>query len=122
MKEMTIIEKIIKRITDFFRFLFHGPDDDRFGRPDNRSRVGTTQFLRSYKDFITTSFETAPRNQQDKWVHRFCQITCIGFVCVILNSFYSAMMPIVRIVSLPLLVAIAWYAANLIASDINKKR
>jgi len=119
-KEMNIIAQIINSIINFFRFLFHGPDDN-FRGFDNRPKMGPNPFLSSYKDFLITSFRYASREQQEKWLLRFAQITCMGISCIILNSFYSLLLPAVRIIALPIAVVIAWHAAKILASHINRQ-
>jgi hypothetical protein len=80
--------------------------------PLTEGKKGVKKFLTSYKAFLITSFRNAPRDQQESWVHRFAQICCIGVSIVVLNSFYSVLLPVIRIIALPTIAGIAWYVAN----------
>ncbi len=80
------------------------------------------KFIDQYKTFLITSFRNAPRMQQENWITRFAQICCIGISAIALNSFYSVLLPAIRIISLPILVGIAWLVANkLVAPAIIKR-
>lgn len=113
---MAIIERVVKIVRDIFR-----RPDDSANKFDHRRKMGTQKFLHSYKSYLMQSFEDAPREQQKKWVQRFCQVSSIGVACIILNSFYSVLLPPIRIISLPVLAGIAWHAANIWAANINSR-
>jgi hypothetical protein len=90
--------------------------------PINEGKRGVKKFITSYKEFLITSFRTAPREQQESWIHRFAQICCIGTACVTLNSFYSVLLPPIRIIALPIVAAAAWYVANKMVAPAIIKR
>jgi hypothetical protein len=85
-------------------------------------KAGAKKFLTQYKTFLVTSFRTAPRIQQESWIHRFAQICCVGISCVVLNSFYSVLLPVIRIIALPIVAAVAWYLANKMVAPAIIKR
>jgi hypothetical protein len=88
----------------------------------DKGKKGAQKFLTQYKTFLITSFRSSPRIQQESWIHRLAQVLCIGISCIVLNSFYSVLLPPIRIISLPILVGAAWFAANkLVAPAIIKR-
>jgi len=73
---------------------------------------GLKKYIHSYQTFLITSFRNTPRDQQENFINRFSQVLCIGIAVVILQLFYSVLIPTVRIISLPLVAAVAWFVAN----------
>jgi hypothetical protein len=88
----------------------------------NQSKKGLKKALDAYKAFLITSFRSSSRNDQENWIHRFAQILCVGISAIVLNSFYSVLLPPIRIISLPLLVAVAWFVANKMVAPAIIKR
>jgi hypothetical protein len=88
----------------------------------DQGKKGFKRAWESYVVFLKTSFRNSPRVQQESWIHRAAQILCIGISCIALNSFYSVLLPPIRIISLPILVGVAWFVANkLVAPAIIKR-
>jgi len=73
--------------------------------PFQEGKKGIRKALAAYKDFLVLSFRNSPRFQQDSYINRFSLICCVGVAIVILNSFYSVLLPPFRIISLPWLSA-----------------
>ena len=95
-----------------------GDISDRGNRPPIQPsfQVGQGKGLKKYIDaywlFLRNSFRSMPREQQIVTINRFAQVLCIGIAVVILQLFYSVLIPQVRIISLPLIVGGAWFVAN----------
>jgi hypothetical protein len=90
--------------------------------PLNEGKKGIQKFLNQYKTFLIVSFRGSPRIQQESWISRFAQICCVGISCVILNSFYSVLLPVIRIIALPIICGAAWFVANKVVAPAIIKR
>jgi len=105
-----------------------GDISDRGNRPEipPSFKVGQGKGLKKYIDayrlFLINSFRSMPREQQIVTINRFAQILCIGISVVILQLFYSVLIPQVRIISLPLIVGAAWFVANKLVAPALIKR
>jgi hypothetical protein len=91
-------------------------------QPIQDGQKGLKKLIAAYFNFLRTSFRNTPRYQQESYINRFSQIVCIGISAVILNSFYSVLLPQVRIISLPIIVGLAWYVANKVVAPVLIKR
>jgi hypothetical protein len=106
---MTIIEKVLNFFRDIFR------DFDLWWR-------GGNQIEGSQRSFFIDSFHSLTRKDQENWTNKLALICCIGISCIVLNSFYSVLSSPIRLISLPLVVGLAWFTARYLAADINLKR
>jgi hypothetical protein len=80
--------------------------------PLEGGKKGIRKYLSAYRIFLVTSFSNLSREEQENWINKLALICCIGISCIILNSFYSVLLTPVRIISLPVVVGVAWLIAN----------
>lgn len=66
----------------------------------------------NYLRFLRSAFARMSREEQETYITRFSQILTIGVSVVALQCFYSILIPQLRVISLPLVVGIAWYLGN----------
>ncbi|MBN9396375.1 MAG: hypothetical protein J0H83_14090 [Candidatus Melainabacteria bacterium] len=96
-----------------------GPSPDDQGRPRNlqetkgwgKAQNKLAQFWQSYLNILAKSFANMSREDQENMISRFCQVFAIGIGVVALQCFYSVLILPLRVISFPLVVAIAWIAA-----------
>jgi hypothetical protein len=66
----------------------------------------------NYINFLKASFTRMSRDDQENYITKFSQVITIGLGVVALQLFYPMLPSLLRVISLPLIVGVAWYLGN----------
>jgi len=90
--------------------------------PLQEGKQGVLRGLSAYWNFLKGSFRNSPRYQQESYINRLSLICCIGVGIVVLNCFYSVLIPAIRIISLPIVIGVGWFLADKVVAPAIIKR
>lgn len=77
----------------------------------NQGVNGLKGFFQAYLNILGRSFNNMNRFEQEQLISRFCVVITVGIACVALNCFYSLLILPIKVVSLPIVLGLAWIAA-----------
>jgi hypothetical protein len=73
---------------------------------------GVKKIWNNYINFLKASFTRMSRDDQENYITKFSQVITIGLGVVALQLFYPMLPSLLRVISLPLIVGVAWYLGN----------
>lgn len=83
---------------------------------------GMMKAWHNYTSYISASFSRMGRFEQEGYITKFSMVLTIGIAVVALQCFYQVLLQPIRVISLPIVVGIAWYLGNKVIAPTMIKR